>query len=98
MLARKSMFLSNATRGTIVTSLVENVAGIASVLSVIDTTRPDCIALDYAINTPDVTLEQMANLKALFYVVFSFGTVIIWKSINHLSLRGRVDFIRGYGL
>ena len=39
-------------------SVVEDVAGIANVLSVIYTTQHNCIAQDYAKSTTDVTLEQ----------------------------------------
>ena len=41
--------------------------------------------------------RKLANWKALFYGVYSYtifkyvGSVTIWKSINHLLLRGRVD-------
>ena len=38
---------------------------------------PNCTALDYDNATTDVTLEQMATLTALFYVMYSFGTIII---------------------
>ena len=59
-------------------------AWMANILSVIYTTLLDCAALDYAQTTTDITLEQqikigqpwefskMANLLALFYVVYSY--------------------------
>jgi len=43
VLALKKQFLRNAMRGRIVTSVVENVAGITSVFSVIYTTRPTAL-------------------------------------------------------
>ena len=45
-------------RSIIVTSDMENIAGIASVLSVICTKLCDCAELDFAGTTTDVTLEQ----------------------------------------
>ena len=39
-------------------SVMENIAWIASVLSVIYTTLDNCAALDFAGTTTDVTLEQ----------------------------------------
>jgi len=50
--------LKKCTRGRIVMSVVENVAGIVTVLSVTYMTQRDHAALDYAKTTPDDTLEQ----------------------------------------
>ena len=44
----KSLFSGNAARDSVLTPVVENIAGIASVLSGIHTTLRHCAALDVA--------------------------------------------------
>ena len=45
------------------TSVVENIARIASILSIVYTTPHDCAALDLAGTTTDVTLEQQIQTQ-----------------------------------
>jgi len=77
-------------RGRIVTSVMENIARIASVLNHIYMTPQDCTALDLAGTTTDFTLEQQIQTvhPQIEWLSFMPCTYFCFLDLSFFSLSG----------